>query len=40
MRHSWITHLCNCGNHTLQDVVAWSGDTIQTIEKTIGKNVQ
>jgi integrase len=33
MRHSWITHLCNCGNHTLQEVVAWSGDTIQTIEK-------
>lgn len=33
MRHSWITHLCNCGNHTLQDVVAWSGDTVQTIEK-------
>lgn len=33
MRHSWITHLCNCGNHTLQEVVAWSGDSIETIEK-------
>jgi len=33
MRHSWITHLCNCGNHMLQDVVAWSGDTVDTIEK-------
>jgi len=39
MRHSWITHLCNCGDHTLQEVVAWSGDTIETIEKNYWKKV-
>ena len=33
MRHSWISELCNSGNHTVQDVSAWSGDTIETIEK-------
>jgi len=33
MRHSWITYLCNCGNHTIQDVAAWSGDDIETIQK-------
>jgi integrase len=33
MRHSWITELCNSGNHSIQEVSAWSGDSIQTIEK-------
>jgi hypothetical protein len=33
MRHSWITHLCNSGNHSIADVVAWSGDSVETIEK-------
>jgi len=33
MRHSWITELCNSGNHTIQEVAAWSGDSIETIEK-------
>ena len=33
MRHSWISELCNSGNHTIQEVSAWSGDTIETIEK-------
>jgi len=37
MRHSWITELVNSGNHTLQDVAAWSGDDIQTIEKNYWK---
>lgn len=34
MRHSWITELCNSSNHSIQDVSAWSGDTIQTIERS------
>lgn len=33
MRHSWITELCNSGNHSIQEVSAWSGDSIDTIEK-------
>jgi len=33
MRHSWISELCNSGNHSIQEVSAWSGDTIDTIEK-------
>lgn len=33
MRHSWISELCNSGNHSIQEVSAWSGDTIETIEK-------
>lgn len=34
MRHSWITALCNSGNHLPHEVAAWSGDTLQTIENT------
>lgn len=33
MRHSWITEICNSGNHSVQEVAAWSGDSIDTIEK-------
>lgn len=33
MRHSWITELCNSGNHTVQEVASWSGDSLETIEK-------
>lgn len=33
MRHSWITELCNSGNHSIQEVAAWSGDCLETIEK-------
>ncbi len=33
MRHSWITELCNSGNHSMQEVAAWSGDTLETIER-------
>lgn len=33
MRHSWITELCNSGNHTIQEIAAWSGDNLETIEK-------
>ncbi len=33
MRHSWISEICNSGNHTVQEVAAWSGDSLQTIEK-------
>jgi len=33
MRHSWISELCNSGNHSIQEVAAWSGDTLQTIER-------
>ena len=33
MRHSWISGLCNSGNHSIQEVAAWSGDTLQTIER-------
>lgn len=33
MRHSWITELCNSGNHTMQEVSSWSGDSVETIEK-------
>lgn len=33
MRHSWISELCNSGNHSIQEVAAWSGDTLDTIEK-------
>jgi integrase len=32
-RHSWITALCNSGNHTIMQVSSWSGDRIETIEK-------
>jgi integrase len=31
-RHSWISELCNSGNHTIQEVASWSGDCIATIE--------
>lgn len=31
-RHSWITALCNSGNHSIMEVSAWSGDRIETIE--------
>ncbi len=37
MRHSWITELVNSGNHTLQEVSAWSGDNLETIEKNYWK---
>jgi integrase len=33
MRHSFISALCNSGNHTITEVSAWSGDTIEVIEK-------
>lgn len=33
MRHSWISELCNSGNHSIQEVAAWSGDTLETIER-------
>jgi integrase len=33
MRHSWITELCNSGNHSIQEVAAWSGDSLETIER-------
>ena len=33
MRHSWISELCNSGNHLPHEVAAWSGDTLETIEK-------
>ncbi len=33
MRHSWISELANSGNHSISEVAAWSGDTIQTIER-------
>ncbi len=37
MRHSWITELVNSGNHTLQEVSAWSGDNLETIERNYWK---
>lgn len=37
MRHSWITQMCNSGNHTIMDVAAWSGDGIEVIEKNYWK---
>ena len=37
MRHSWITELCNSGNHSITEVAAWSGDTVETIEKNYWK---
>jgi len=33
MRHSFISNLCNSGNHMITDVSSWSGDTIEVIEK-------
>ena len=33
MRHSWISELCNSGNHQITEVSAWSGDTLETIQK-------
>lgn len=33
MRHSWVSELANSGNHSITEVAAWSGDTIQTIER-------
>jgi integrase len=33
MRHSWLTILCNSGNHTITEIAAWSGDSIEVIEK-------
>ncbi len=32
MRHSFISSLCNSGNHSITEVAAWSGDTIEVIE--------
>lgn len=37
MRHSWISELCNSGNHSITEVSAWSGDTIETIESNYWK---
>ena len=37
MRHSWISELCNSGNHTIMEVVAWSGDNFETIQKNYWK---
>lgn len=34
MRHSWISEICNSGNHSIQEVAAWSGDSLETIEKS------
>lgn len=36
-RHSWITALCNSGNHTITEVAAWSGDRLETIEENYWK---
>ena len=33
MRHSWISEICNSGNHSILEVSAWSGDTLETIQK-------
>lgn len=33
MRHSFISNLCNSGNHSITEVAAWSGDTVEVIEK-------
>ncbi|MBN8708075.1 MAG: hypothetical protein BGO12_13395 [Verrucomicrobia bacterium 61-8] len=33
MRHSFISNLCNSGNHSITEVAAWSGDTIEVLEK-------
>jgi len=37
MRHSWITELCNSGNHSITEIASWSGDTVDTIEKNYWK---
>lgn len=37
MRHSWISELCNSGNHTIQEVSSWSGDRLETIESNYWK---
>jgi integrase len=37
MRHSWITELTNSGNHTMQEIAAWSGDRLETIEANYWK---
>jgi integrase len=37
MRHSWITHIVNSGNHVMQEVSAWSGDRLETIESNYWK---
>ena len=37
MRHSWITELCNSGNHSITEIAAWSGDTVETIETNYWK---
>lgn len=37
MRHSWITELTNSGNHSMQEVAAWSGDCLETIESNYWK---
>lgn len=33
MRHSWITEMCNSGNHSITEIASWSGDTLETVEK-------
>lgn len=37
MRHSWISSLCNSGHASITQIAAWSGDTIETIEKSYWK---
>lgn len=37
MRHSWITNMCNSGNHDIMEIAAWSGDGIQVIERNYWK---
>ena len=37
MRHSWISELCNSGNHSITEIASWSGDTVETIEKNYWK---
>jgi len=37
MRHSWISELCNSGNHSITEISSWSGDTVETIERNYWK---
>ncbi len=37
MRHSFITALCNSGNHSVTEIAAMSGDGIETIERNYWK---
>jgi integrase len=37
MRHSYISGLANSGNHSITEISAWSGDTLETIERNYWK---